>query len=195
MPSVAAVGEFDAVILPRQNLSEQTQRRPVVVVHHGPAHTPSPETLRGHHLLRERNRQRTDRLHCKAARKVTLRIRLVELLGERVRGWCLVHADQIFEAPEDHVAGLRHQVFSQRAGRVRQSTVVSRTRRVQQKPRRLQCISADEDGTRSLEVLVAFRVEVHNAVRAPILAHRHARNHRAVANLRTVLQRVRHMRH
>ena len=54
--------------------------------------------------------QRADCLNRKAAGKIILRIGLVELLGKRMRGRRLVHADRLIEAAENDVASLRHQI-------------------------------------------------------------------------------------
>src|SRR5215472_3820550 len=72
---------------------------------------------------------------------------------------------------------------------------MSRACGVQQQPRRLDRISAYENNSRTLKVLLALRVKIHNTVRAPVFAHGHSRDHATIANLRAILQRVRHMRY
>ena len=61
--------QFNAIVRPWQNLAQHSQRGPMVVVHHDPAHTPTPGALGHHHLLRKGDRQRSHSLNGKAARK------------------------------------------------------------------------------------------------------------------------------
>ncbi len=116
-----------------------------------------------------------------------LGVRLVKLLRQRMRRRSLIHPHQVLEPPQDHIPGLRHQVPSQRSGRVRQALLMPGTSRIQQQPRRLNRIPADDHHARPLEVFLPCLVEVHDPVRSPILAHRHPRHHAVVANLRSVL--------
>src|SRR5439155_23789199 len=106
------------VVSPRQNLSQHSQRRPVVVVHHHPTHTPSPHALGCHLLLCKRNRQRRHRRYCESASKVPLRVRLIKLLRHRMRRWSLIHPCQFLKPTQDHVPCLRHQILPQRARQV-----------------------------------------------------------------------------
>ena len=81
---------------------------PVVVIHHHAAHAPAPRAARGHHLFRERDRQRADCLDGKAAREIALRIRLVKFFGQRVCRRRFVHAHQFVEPAEHDRSRLRH---------------------------------------------------------------------------------------
>src|SRR5215469_7869754 len=66
---------------------------------------------------------------------------------------------------------------------------------VQQQPWRLDRISAYENNSRTLKVLLALCVKIHNTICTPVVAHRHSRDHAAIANLGAILQRVRHVRY
>ena len=86
---VFLVRQFNPIVLPGQDLTEDAESRPMVVVHHDAAHTPSPGPHCRNHLFRKSNWQRSDRLNRKAASKPASWIGFVELFGEGVGGGAL----------------------------------------------------------------------------------------------------------
>ena len=65
----------------------------MVVVHHDPAHAPSPGPHRRDHLFCKCNRQRSDRLDRKAASKATPWIGFVKLFCQGMRRVALCRAE------------------------------------------------------------------------------------------------------
>ena len=89
--------------------------------------------------------KRTHSLNGEAASKSALRIGFVELFGECVCGRRFVHAYQFFEAAENYISCLRHQVAAKCAARIRQAIFMTGACRVQQQARSFNGISADDD--------------------------------------------------
>ena len=56
-----------------------------------------------------------------SARKPTLRVGLVKFFGQCMCGRRFVQADQFLETSGHNIAGLRHQVFAQRAAGIGKS--------------------------------------------------------------------------
>ena len=78
--SILLFGQLNPIVFPRQDLSQHSQRRPMVIVHHHTPQSPSPRAGCSNHLLRKSDGQRADRLDRKSSREVTPLVRLVELL-------------------------------------------------------------------------------------------------------------------
>ena len=66
------------------DLAEYTKSRPVIVIHHYAAHTPTPGSLCHHHLFGKGDWQRSYGLNSKATGKISFGISLIKFLGKRV---------------------------------------------------------------------------------------------------------------
>ena len=119
--------QLHAVIRMRQNLSEKSETRPVVVIHHDAPHPPSPCAFCSHHLPGKCHGQRTHRLDRKPTRKTAFWISLIELFGQGMCRGRFVHADQFLETSEHNIAGLRHQVAAHTIAGISESALKSRT--------------------------------------------------------------------
>ncbi len=183
-----------AVIRPGQNLAEQAQRAPVVIIHHLAAQRPAPGALGGDKLLSKGNRLRPDGLNGEAARKIAPGVGLVKLLGQRVRGRGFIHADQVFKLAQNYIARLRHQVFAYRAAGVCQASFKARASRVEQQARRLNGVAANNDYLCLLLALAHIRVKIGHAGCQSLAVEIDARHHAVIAHLGAIIDPIGDMR-
>ena len=144
---VRLVGEGDAVVGVGEQLVEDAEREPVVVVAHVLAQRPAPVPV-GEHVLGPADRQGPDGLDREAAREAACRVGLVELLRGDLRRRPLVLAHELGEAPGDLRRALHHDVAPDlvvgvgqpvgpaRAGGVQQQARASRSSSRRRRPRR-----------------------------------------------------------
>ena len=185
--------QFNAIVFPRQNLPENAERRPVVVVHHDLAHAPSPRTHGRDHLLCKCNRQRSHCLHGKATGEASPWIGFVKLLAQSVRRRRFVKSNEFFEPAGYDIAGLGHQILAERPTRIGEPMTMAGTCGVEEQSRSLDGIAGDDDCPGSLKVLLSFAIEVDDSVHPAIVAQTDARSHCMRPNLCAVGDGVRHM--
>src|SRR5258708_9186194 len=190
---IGFIGQFDAVVLPGENLAEDAQSSPVVVVHHHTAHAPAPRTFRHHHLFGECNWQRPYRLDGEATHIIVPGVRFVEFLGESMGRWGLVHTHETRETPCHHIANLYHQVFADGATGVGKSVLETGTGRVQEQARGLDGVARDDDHFCPLLPLVSIGIKIGDACNSSILAHIDARDHGIGTYLCSVTNSVRNV--
>lgn len=71
---------------------------------------------------------------------------------------------------EDNIAGLCHQIFAKCAGTVGQALIMASAGGVEEQTRSFESVPADDDSASALQVLIAFGVEVDDAIRTPALS-------------------------
>src|SRR5581483_3674458 len=126
---VLLVGERDTVLRLRQELGEDAEHGPVVVVAHVLSQRLTPMAL-GEHMLRPADRERRDRLDREATREPATLVGLVELLRRDLRRRRLVHAHQLREPRGGLRRALHHHEATDKVGVVPDPVGVARTRGV-----------------------------------------------------------------
>ena len=186
---VGLVGEGDAVVGLGEELAEDAEDAPVVVVAHVGAQGGAPVAV-ALHVLGPADGQRRDGLDGEPAGKAATLVGLVELLAGDLGGRRLVHAQVLGEAPGDLGGALDHDVAADLVVVVAQSVGEAAAGGVQEQARGLDRVAADGDGVSAHEVGGAVADVADAGGLSAALVGLDADRHRIGADLDAVLDRV-----
>src|SRR5579859_498321 len=105
----------------------------------------------------------------------------------------LVHTNRLVETTQDDVTSLHHKILANGATGIRETLLEAGTGGVQEQARRLDGITADDDNSGVLLMLVFVLIEIAHTVGQTVLVEIDACDHAARADLRAMPDGIRYM--